>query len=141
QLDLLFSKRTNFFSVNCNSAYKLVILEHRDEDESPAAAQLDGGHRVSIAVDVTLLGHCIDDMHGLPRAHGAAETAGGSRMNRPPLLKFGKRRGSVPKRNSSKRPFLEQVENSKSRLAKPGGVIQHRMEYRAKLAGRRTDRP
>jgi hypothetical protein len=132
-------ERANFLVEDSDRADQLLLLEHRDVENSPNTAELNSGHRRWIALDIHLLCHQVGNMDHLLGPYQAAHDRFGlwPKWHAPAFLDQSGR--SVMRGGDAKVVAIAEIQISELGLADPHRIPQHRLEYRGKLAGRARD--
>jgi len=73
QLDLLVGEGPDFLSENADRTDQLALLEHRHVQQTARAPKFGGRKTQRLALRISLLGLCIYNVDGLPRAGNAAQ--------------------------------------------------------------------
>src|SRR5262245_50817528 len=85
QLNLLVGKWTHLLSIDTNRANQFAFLEHWHIEKTSHAAQLRRRDAKRLAVGVSLLGVCIDDMNSLLTGSNAAQASTWTSADRPSI--------------------------------------------------------
>jgi hypothetical protein len=130
EIDLLFSERTHFLTVDHNHTDRFVFFEHRHGDVRPCATE--PSRRIQC-----VLGSKIRDMDCLFGVDGVPEAARRTRLKSPaPLIVFDKGCWHPEMRNRANATALAQEHLTKFGLADRDGMLQHRLEHRLKFSRR-----
>src|SRR5262249_17543783 len=129
QIYLLIVEGSDLLTIDGDDSNEFIVLEHRDIEKGPIAAELNGGDAQRIAFDVGLfrpdVGN-LDYLLGLCNTTEARSGAGADHRLALPLL--GISRWQVVKRDGAETIALAQPQDAEFGLADAHRVLQHRVE-------------
>ena len=135
QRDLLVGERPDLLPVQIDHADDIVVLDHRDIQHRPRAAEVDAGNRVGIAAAVGLAVAGIVDVRRLPgRTHRVDRGRRAARMQMLPPI-FGKRARYADFGHRPHRALLALIDETALRFAETHRLGEHLVEHRLEVAG------
>src|ERR1019366_1424620 len=141
QLDLFVAEWAHLHAEDGNCADRLVVLKHRQGQHRADARDVPAAYHQRFALAVGRGLAKIDDMDGFSGFDGAKSRSVGVDAERSlgsPLLLPGRRQRAV-ERGATEAIALAKPHGAVTGLAKPGGILQHSLEYRLQFARRGAD--
>ena len=136
QLDLLVSKRADFFAKNADGTDQLSIFQQGDVEQRADAAEIGRCAAPGIALGVDLLGAGIDDVHRLFGFDDPAEPGVWAGEYRPALKVFGEFARDADLGKGGIGAVLITKQSADAGTAHAGCVLQDGLEHRREIAGR-----
>src|SRR5262245_3657542 len=137
QLDLLFSERLHFLTIDPNHANELIVLEDRYAQQGAGSGSVPELDDSRIAVEISLRGSDVRNFLHLFCSGDAREYTSGSRTHHgvtPP--RFGKLSWCTGERHVPERSIFINEEVAELGLAKAHGIRQQRLEHGLKSSVR-----
>ena len=137
QCYLLVREGANLLAHDCESTHQLIVLQHRDREYCPIAAQIDAGYHKRMTLNVGLYSLDVGDMDYLLRDDDTPKGRVRRRLEQLVAcarLDIGGRR--VVRSSHTEGVSVAEVQIAKLGLADAHGVCQHGLEHRLQLAGR-----
>jgi hypothetical protein len=137
QIDLLIGEGLNLLAIDGDDSNQVIVCEHRDIQNGPIAAELNGRDAERIALCVGLFRSDVANVHYLLGLRYASEPCSGAGTDQRLALSLLRIcRWHVVKRNGAKAIALAQPQDAEPGLADARGILHHRLEYRLELARR-----
>ena len=139
QINLLVGKWRHLFTVDRERTNELTVLEHGHIEDRPELPKIDRRDKYGFALDIGGLLGDIGDMNRLSGLSNTPQSGACTRSLRSTVPKIGKCRRYPEHGGSTPCSIVVPKQHSKSGAAHLHRILQHRLEYRVKLAGRTAD--
>jgi hypothetical protein len=139
QFDLLVFEQPDLLPIDGDDTDYFVISQHRHNSDRPGTAKLDQLNRGLSTFEISGSGSQVGNVNHPLAADCTGQCA--LRMRARDLIgsccsKHGR---GVVELSLAHEPFLDQIHRSELRPANAGRVLEHLVEHRGQIAGRRTD--
>jgi protein gp37 len=127
QRDLLLVKESDFWTVDCDNANRLIVLEHWDGNNGANAPKLNSIDRSGMTLAIRIRGGKIGYLHGPLSFQSALKRSARCGLSCGPCLHLVKLRGHVIRSHKSNSAFLTKVNARAPKFAMEHGGRRRRV--------------